>query len=653
MKDPKGINGANAHAIDSDAAAASAHRSGGITRRDLIHGATLAGLGAMLPSRGLAGGGGASTDAATYPPALLGLRGNHDGSWETAHRLARAGQRDFGPGKAVADTPYDLIVVGGGISGLAAAYFYRKQKRDARVLILDNHDDFGGHAKRNEFSVGGKTLLGYGGSQTLAAPSAYPRVVKRLLKDIGVSVDDFYEAYDSEFFKRHDLAGGVFLNAEDWGEGRLLRFDLGGYGQYIPLAATGLTAEAAVEAMPLAPRARAQLLRVLTETRDCMPSIPRSKKPDYLASISYRTFLERHLDVTEPEVFKLLQYLSFELGLSIDAAHAADAMLWYTLPGRSATGVRIDDDYEPYIHHFPDGNASVARLLVQHLMPRISGAEDMHEIVRERFDYGRLDDEDAEVRLRLSSTAVNVRHIGSPQSARDVEVTYVRGGASETVRGHHVVLACYHSIIPALCPELPEVQREALAAQVKMPIVYTNVALNNWRAMKELGIGAFVSPSSYHTSAMLDFPVSLGDYTYTRTPDEPVVLQMQRFPSTMVPAGSKRDRLRAGRQELLSTPFHEIEQSIRGQLDEALGGGGFRSDRDISGITVNRWAHGYSYEYDPITDPWYDNDDDPRYPHVKARQTFGRIAIANSDAAASALLDAAVEQAHRAVQELL
>lgn len=625
----------------------------GITRRDLIHGVALAGLGSMLPSRTLADAVEAATGAGPYPPALTGLRGNHDGSWETAHRLAREGQRNFGPAAQAGDEPYDLVVVGGGISGLAAAYFYRAEKPDARILILDNHDDFGGHARRNEFSVGGRTLLGYGGSQTLSAPSDYPQVVKRLLADIGVRVDDFYDAYDSEFFKQHDLAGGVFFNAADWGDSRLVRFDLGGYGQYIPLPESRLAPEQAVRLMPIAPAARAQLLRVLTETRDCMPEVPPEDKRDYLAGISYRTFLERHLGVTEPEAFRVLQHLTFELGLGIDAAQAADAMLWYTLPGRAATGVPAEEDYDPYIHHFPDGNASVARLLVAHLMPHASGAQDMYEVVGDRFDYGRLDEADADVRLRLSSTVVNVRHLGDRKTAQEVEVTYVRNGASQTVRGKHTVLACYHSIIPSLCPELPETQRNAMAGQVKLPVVYTNVALTNWRAMKELGIGAFVSPSSYHTSAMLDFPVSLGDYRYTRSPDEPVVLQLQRFPSTMATSGDKRTRLRAGRYELLSTPYAEIERGIRAQLDEALRGGGFRAERDIAAITVNRWAHGYSYEYDPITDPWYDDYNDPRYPHVKARQTWGRIAIANSDAEASALLDAAVGQAYRAVRELM
>jgi len=633
--------------------------SRGITRRDLIHASALAGLGSLLaPSATTATQ--ARSDAAAYPPAKTGLRGNHDGSWETAHRLARDGVHDFGPVRSTDDTYYDLVVVGGGLSGLAAAYFYREEKPGARILILDNHDDFGGHARRNEFTVGGRTLLGYGGSQTLSEPSDYPREVKRMLRDIGVRMGEFEQAYDSGFFQRHDLAGGVFFNADDWGERRLLRYDLGGYGEFMPMAASSLSPADAVGRMPLGPEARRQLLRVLTETRDCMPDVPAAQKRDYLYSISYRSFLERHLGVRDPEVFRLLQNLTFELGLSIDSAQANDAMLWYTLPGRRATGIPWDpDDFEPYIHHFPDGNASVARLLVRQLMPHVSDADDAAGVLGERFDYGRLDEASADVRLRLSSTVVNVRHVGSsqrvasPQSAKAVEVSYLRDGSVERVRAEHVVLACYHSIIPSLCPELPEGQREAMAAQVKMPVLYTSVALNNWRAMKELGIGAFISPSGYHTSAMLDFPVSLGEYRYAESPDDPIVLHMERFPSTMARGVSKRDRLRAGRHELLATPYDEIERSILSQLSEALGPGGFDAGRDIAAITVNRWAHGYSYEYDPITDPYYDDWDDPRYPHVQARQPCGRIGIANSDAGASALLETAVAEAYRAVHELI
>lgn len=628
---------------------------GGITRRDLIHGVALAGAGALLPSRALAEAVEAASTASSspYPPALTGLRGNHEGSWETAHLLARAGQRSFGPVRAAADDRYDLVVVGAGISGLAAAYFYRQQHPGARVLILDNHDDFGGHARRNEFSVGGRTLLGYGGSQTMQEPSGYPRVVKSMLRDIGVQIDAFDKAYDNRFFREHGLTGAVFFNEKDWGASRMVQYDLNNFSDYLPMADSPVPVAEAVERMPLSPAARSQLLRVITETRDCIAHIPQDEKEDYLDSISYRSFLERHLDVTEPELFRLLQDLTFEMGLGMDSSPAGASLLFYALPGRGATGLPgAAANFEPYIHHFPDGNASVARLLVRQLMPHMSKAADMYELLGERFDYSRLDDRNADVRLRLSSTVVNVQHVGPASAAEEVKVTYVRGGRTESVRAANVVLACYHSIIPSLCPELPETQREALASQVKTPILYTSVALNNWRAFKEMGVGAFVSPTGYHINAMLDFPVSLGDYAFAQTPADPIVLHMERFPYGREPGLSKRDRFRAGRYELLSTPFADIERSIRDQLGEALAPGGFNASRDIAGITVNRWAHGYSYYYDELEEDFYDEWDDPRYPHVRARQPFGRIAIANSDADANAMLEAAVEQAYRAISEL-
>ncbi len=654
MKRPSSEHSTGRSDVSTPVVESSAAQESGISRRDFIHGVALAGMGVMVPSATLAEAVEAASSATPYPPALMGLRGNHDGAWETAHQLARAGQRSFGPVSASTESLYDLIVVGAGISGLAAAYFYCQKHPDARVLLLDNHDDFGGHAKRNEFTVGGRTVLGYGGSQTLESPGGYPQVVKSLLKDIGVEADDFYPAYDDGFYQRHDLAGGIFFNEKDWGTSSLIRLDVGGLGDYMPLADAGLSAEKAVSAMPLSPTARLQLLRVLTETRDCMPDVPMDEKRDYLYTITYRRFLERHLGVTEPEVFRVLQDLASDTGMGIENALAGSAIFYSVLPGRGATGLPADTtEYEPYIHHFPDGNASIARLLVSHLIPAVSTAKDMHDVVGASFDYTRLDDASADVRLRLSSTVVNVRHRGSPESAEAVDVTYVRDGESKTVEAKKVILACYHAMIPSICPELPETQREAMASQVKMPILYTNVALNNWRAWKELGVGAFVAPGAYHVNAMLDFPVSLGNYQYAQNPDQPVIVHMERFPHGREPGLSKRDRLRAGRYELLSTPYADIEHSIRAQLGEALGPGGFDGDRDIAGITVNRWAHGYSYYYDELEEDIYDEWDDPRYPHVKARQPFGRIAMANSDADANAMLEAAVEQGYRAVLELV
>ena len=214
-----------------------------ISRRDLLHGVGALAATSLIPGQSLADEILArEAVSAGYPPALTGMRGNHDGSFDVVHQLAREAKRDWGAAEERDSLVYDLVVVGAGISGLAATYFYRQANPDARILILDNHDDFGGHARRNEFSIGGRKLIGYGGSQTLEAPSGYSDVVKSLLRDLGVDISRFNSAYDQGFYKQQGLGGGVVFNREDWGVDRLVRYDLGALGGYIPLAPSDLSA---------------------------------------------------------------------------------------------------------------------------------------------------------------------------------------------------------------------------------------------------------------------------------------------------------------------------------------------------------------------------------------------------------------------------
>ena len=627
-----------------------------ISRRDILHGLGALATTVLAPGKTLADEILAletrDAGAAGYPPALTGLRGNHAGSFEVAHSLARQGKGDWGTPEEPDSVVYDLVVVGAGLSGLAAAHFYRKTNPKARILILDNHDDFGGHAKRNEFEVGGRTLLGYGGSQSLEGPSSYSSVVKMLLADLGVDIGRFDAAYDHEFYRRNGLGGGVFFSREDWGTDRLIRYDLGALGSYLPLAPSQLSPAEAVQQMPMPHAARDEFLRLLTNRQDRMSEIPAGAKEDYLYSISYREFLSRHLDIHEPEVFAALQDLTSDSGVGIEATAAGDAIFYSALPGRHATGIETFKEDEPYIHHFPDGNASIARLLVRSMIPAVASGSTMDDVLTARFDYKKLDAAKSPVRVRLNSTVTHVENDGGPKSARGVRITYVQGGRAYRVRSGCCVLACYHTMIPHICPELPGSQREALANQVKSPILYTTVALRNWQAWKRLGIGAFVSSGGYHVNAMLDFPVSLGGYRFANKPDEPITVHMERFPHRPNQGLSVREQRRLGRHEMLATSFETIERNIRSQLANALADGGFDPARDIRGITVNRWAHGYSYFYNSLDDPSYPDRDDERYPHVRARKPFGRITIANSDAGASALLEAAVEQAFRAVSEL-
>ena len=623
-----------------------------ISRRDVLHG-----MGALAASALCAQKNSVfaleHTGAAGYPPALMGFRGSHVGSFEVAHQLARMRRRDWGTVQTSDSDIYDLVVVGGGFSGLAAAHFFLKQKPQARILILDNHDDFGGHARRNEFQVGGRTLIGYGGNQSLEAPSGYSDVVKGLLRDLDVDINRFDTAYDQEFFKRHGLTGGVYFNRKDWGVDRIVPFDLGTFYGFLPVAPSPLSPKEAVEQMPISQAARREFLRLLVTDQDQIPEIPPGSKEEYLYTLSYRDFLSKHLNIRQAEVFAVLQDLTTDSGVGIEATPAYDALDYAGLPGWDAAGLPESEEFEPYIHHFPDGNASIARLLVRQMIPAVAPGKTMDDVVTARFDYSKLDRADSPVRLRLESTVVGVEHNGDPKSAKQVLVTYVRGGRAYRVQARSCVLACDNAMIPYLCPELPAPQREALAFQVKTPMLYTTVALRNWQAWKKLRIGAAVAPGSYHITAMLDFPVSLGGYSFAKGPDDPIAVHMERFPHRSNEGLTLREQCRIGRREMLAASFETIERSIRSQLAGMLGGGGFDPARDIEGITVNRWPHGYSYTwYNPLFDPVYDDNDDERYPHIRARKRFGRIAIANADAGANAMFETAVEQGHRAVTEL-
>jgi spermidine dehydrogenase len=360
-----------------------------------------------------------------------------------------------------------------------------------------------------------------------------------------------------------------------------------------------------------------------------------------------------------PEAIPFLQTETYGLyGVGIDAVPAGDlAGLGYPgfagmdLSGPTGPGLGVEitkqEEDEPYIFHFPDGNASIARLLVRSLVPASAPGHTMEDIVTAKLDYSTLDDPASPVRVRLNSTVILARHVGEADTAKEVEVTYVRDGRARSVRGATCVLACWNMVIPYLCPDLPDKQKDALAYGVKVPLVYTNVLIRNWQSFKKLGVSGARCPGSYFETVTLDFPVSMGDYQYPTNPAEPCVLHLERVPCK---AGLPvREQQRAGRRELLNTSFATFERNIREQLGAMLAPGGFDPAADIQSITVNRWPHGYAYEYNSLYDPAWPED---QQPCVIGRQPFGRISIANSDAEAFAYTNAAIDQAYRAVNEV-
>jgi spermidine dehydrogenase len=227
-------------------------------------------------------------------------------------------------------------------------------------------------------------------------------------------------------------------------------------------------------------------------------------------------------------------------------------------------------------------------------------------------------------------------------------VIYSRGGTLHRTTARRCVLACWNMMIPYLCPELPQSQKAALLQLIKTPLVYVSVALRNWRAFQRLGIRRVDAPGSYFSSFELNEAVDIGGYTSVRSPDEPILVRMVRAPAKY--GLPEREQHKVGRAELLATPFATFERNIRDQLGRTLGGGGFDPARDIEGIAVNRWPHGYAPEYNSLVDGDTPSD---QMPNILGRQRSENIAIANSDAGMGAYTDVAIEQAYRAVSELM
>jgi spermidine dehydrogenase len=618
----------------------------GITRRDFLDGVALAIGAGLSPAKLFAQG---SSSGADYPPGLTGWRGGTPAAYEVAHGV-RDGTR-YAIGKLPVEETYDLIVVGSGISGLASAFFFRQKHPNARVLVLENHDEFGGHARRNEFTVDGRLLIGYGGSEAIQSPKAdWSPEALGLLQTLNVDVDRFERAFDRTLYPGLGLSRGVFFTREAFGTDKLVRGDpTRMVDDDIP--ADHLNARPVAEFIadyPLPAEQKEKLVALFTEKRDVLSGKSLEQKQALLEKTSYRDFIRKYwgLDDAAANTFQGRSNDFFAIG--VDGVPASEAMdTGY--PGFQGLGIPRDaasqaELEEPYIYHFPDGNASIARLLVRRLIPAVAPGTGMDDIVTARFDYSKLDQASSAVRIRLGSTVATLRN----RSYGKADVGYVREGTLHRVQAAHVIYAGYGTMLPYICPDIGATQKAALAAGVKAPLVYVNVVVRNWQPWVKQGVHEITNPMGFFSRLKLDYPVSLGDYHFPSRPDEPMVLHLVHVPT--LPPGSdvdQRSAWRAARGLLFAATFEDFEQHIRDELTRMLGDGGFDAAKDIRAITVNRWGHGYAYGFNSL----YDEEHDPEI-NVVARKRVGRIAIAGSDAAWDAYAHAAMDEAHRAVGEL-
>jgi spermidine dehydrogenase len=361
------------------------------------------------------------------PPLRAGLRGNYPAAL-AEFDLIRQGQYAQSP---VSDTDiqeeYDLVIVGGGISGLSAAYLYRAALgAGPKILILNNHDDFGGHAKRNEFHYQGKTFIGFGGTMGIETPYPYSYGAKALIRDLGVEVERNPQFINRDLEQKYGLAAGTFFDKEHFGEDRLVKGNPR-RPQFFAKA-------------PLSDAARKDLIRLHGKNPDYMAGMSTHDKRATLAKMSYQDYL-----------------LNF-------AKMSPDALPFFMGSG-GRNNKRVDTT--PALEAAEHG-------LVGKLIPAaLPGKQSMDTIVAARLTYDKLDDPNSNTRIRLSSPVVRVEHEGMPDRSQRVSIAYRHGDKTCGVRTRYCILACNNALIPALMPDIPAHQKEALAYPVKVPMMYT------------------------------------------------------------------------------------------------------------------------------------------------------------------------------------
>ncbi len=622
-----------------------------ITRRDFLNGVAITVAAGLTPMEMARAANSTLIQGEYYPPMLTGLRGNHAGSFEMAHALGREHEK-FDMSQLPVEEDYDLVVVGGGISGLAAACFWRELMGEhSKILVLDNHDDFGGHAKRNEFSVNGKTVIGYGGSESFQSPgNNFSPEVNRLMAALGISVSRMKADFDTTFYPDLKLSRGVFFDKKNFGSTKIVSGDPGRTvsDDIPPDRLNGRPIEDFIADFPLSDSDREALLTLHVNPQDYLPGLSVPEKMDWLDNNSYRKFLVEKVGLSKMAVLYFQQRSNDFFAIGIEGISGSDARAC-ALPGMEGMGLppldgeALADLEEPYVYHFPDGNAGLARLMVRHLIPDALPGSSMEDAVTARLDYGKLDVAGSPVCIRLNSIVMNAANVPD-----GVLVTYAHGSKARRVKGKQVVMAGYNMMIPFIVPETPEQQKEDLRMNVKAPLIYTNVVVKNWHVFMQTGVHEFYSPGAPYSRVKLDYPVSMGGYQHPQTPDDPMCIHMVHVPTYPGSGMSAREQFRKGRAWLLGTTFDSHEQIIRNQLQEMFGHVGFDHQRDIAAITLNRWAHGYAYYASPLF------DDMEKIPGIIAngRKPIGRIAIANSDSDWSAYAHAAIDQAWRAVNEL-
>ena len=610
----------------------------GITRRDFLN-ASLVASGALLmdtvsPAQLLAAN--AEDDDWTGYGGLgeyANANGNTMEVLEAGHRI-RDGEFESLPADLIeTGETYDCVIVGGGISGLAAALiFQRSAGKNKKCLVLDNHPIFGGEAKRNEFVVDGQRLLAHQGSALFQI--TYPlSFISRFYESIGLKEPRL------EYQKWKGPDPEIPLTRTPY---------LGGapYGLYFGAKfgrpkGIWLTDPKRLEGAPISPKAREELLRYQS------PITANTQVPQYRGDAISRRLdtitLEDHLmekyRISRETVRTFLTDEGGGFGLG------PDALSGYTAYAFDGLGPFAEDETQM----FPDGNATIARLITKTLIPEaIAGQRSIEDVCRNNVNFAALDRDGAAARIRMESTVVWVKHVGDPAKSEFVEIVYTRGKKVYRVKARSVVMAGGSWTTKHIVRDLPQDRKDAYAQFHRSPCMMANVAVRNWRFLYKMGISGcqwFEGLGSYIQIRKLAL---CGDVPPTIGPDSPVVLTVKVLYSH--PGHTAEEQGHMGRGEMLATPFRDYERQIRQRLTEMFGRTGFDASRDIAGIILNRWGHAYA---SPAPGFYFGKNGKPAPGEVLREAPFGRIAFANTDVSGMPDHKSSIIEADRAVGQLL
>jgi|HubBroStandDraft_6_1064221.scaffolds.fasta_scaffold00973_9 spermidine dehydrogenase len=623
--------------------------TGEITRRDFL-GATLLASGAALldglsPAELLARGT-AEGEAFNGYGGVGEYGGSNGNTWEVlqAGHTIRDKVYERMP-KDVVETgeKYDCVVVGGGISGLAAGLFFQRNGGEGKnILLLENHAIFGGEAKQNEFEVDGRRLTTHQGSAIYQV--AYPH--------------SFLAGfYDSIGLKKPQLeyqkwAGGEKEMALSRTPYESVGMERGEYGFWFGKkfgSATGKWVKdplgTKLEGAPISAVAREEWMRWLKGERVAgktfeAPRFEGDASSRYLDTITLEQHYMEQFGMSQEFVRTFLSPVEGGgSGLGPDALSGYSEYAFETLhplPG------------EPD-QMFPGGNTTIARLMAKSFLPAaIDGENSVDGITRHGVNFAALDAEGAAGRMRLGATVVSVEHEGEARKAEWVAIVYAKEGKLYRVRAKSVVMAGGCWTTKHIVRDLPQAQRGAYGEFYRSPCVMANVAVRNWRFLYKMGMSGCRWFTGFGNYLDVVRQALVGNVEATIGPDSPVVFSVKAlfaYPGLATEAQGVR-----GRTEMLGTSFKEYEGQIREQFQEMFAAGGFHAGRDIAGIILNRWGHAY---LNPQPGFFFGRNGKRAPREILREAPFGRIAFANTDLAGAMDHRFSILEAKRAVGQLL